>query len=370
MKNILNFIFLSIIVFVLSCNMDPTDKVFGTIENGEDLNVYFDRIQPDGTSMVLQSGTADSKGDFSFQFPEGLEAGAYRVRIGSKDIQFLHTGNGAKIELYGKLDDLHKFEYEIKGSPISIQYRDIIKDVMAGNIRPNEMIKMIEGIDEPWLAAMLAIKTLNVQTPIYLSTHEKIYKDLAAKYPDSEFTKRYFMILNNMQKQLSASSRNKSKFNIGDVAPEIALQNPEGKVMKLSDLKGQIVLLDFWASWCGPCRKANPHVVEIYKKYKNQGFTVYSVSLDGLDTRSKSRYKTEEQIENAMLASKQRWLDAINKDQLEWEYHVSDLKKWESKAASLYGVRSIPQTFLIDREGKIAAVNPRYTLEEDLKRLL
>lgn len=354
----------------MACNTQPKNLVIGTVENGEDLNVYFDRIQPDGASMVLQSGTTDSKGSFGFQFPEGLDAGAYRVRIGSKDIQFIYSGNEEQIELNGKLEGLQKMEYEIIGSPISEQYRDALINVMAGKVRPNELIKMIENTEEPWLAAMLAVKTLNVQTPVYFSTHEKVYKKLSAQYPNSEFTKRYFAIISNMQKQLAASNRGKSKFNLGDDAPDIVLPNPDGKEMKLSDLEGNIVLLDFWASWCGPCRKANPHVVDVYKQYKDQGFTVFSVSLDGLDTRTKRRFSSPEQIDNALIASKQRWLDAIEKDNLEWTYHVSDLKKWESEAAALYGVRSIPQTFLIDREGKIAAINPRYTLEEDLKKLL
>jgi peroxiredoxin len=370
MKSILNFLFLSGFVFIMACGTSPKELIVGTIENGEDLNVYFDRVQPDGSSMVLQSGSTDSKGSFGFEFPEGLDAGAYRVRIGSKDIQFLYTGNDEKIELNGKLGDLQKMEYEVKGSPLSEQYRDALSNVMAGKVRPNELIKMIENIDEPWLAAMLAVKTLNVQTPVYYSTHEKVYKNLSTQYPDAEFTKRYFNIITNMNKQLAASSRGGSKFNVGDEAPDIVLPNLEGKEIKLSDLKGKIVLLDFWASWCGPCRKANPHVVDVYHQYKDQGFTVFSVSLDGLDTRTKRRYSSEEQIENAMIASKERWKDAIEKDNLEWVYHVSDLKKWESEAAALYGVRSIPQTFLIDREGKIAAVNPRYTLEEDLKKLL
>lgn len=370
MKSILNFILISGLALILACNSEPKELISGTIENGGDLNVYFDKMQPDGASMVLHTGTTDANGKFGFEFPEGLDAGAYRVRIGSKDIQFLYSGNGEQIELNGKLENLQKLEYDVKGSPISIEYRDALKDVLAGKIRPNELISSIENQENPWLAAMLAIKTLSVQTPQYFSTHEKVYKKLSVEYPNSDFTKRYFTIISNMQKQLTASNRNQSRFNIGDNAPDIALLNPDGKEMKLSDLKGKIVLVDFWASWCGPCRKANPHVVEIYHKYKDQGFTVFSVSLDGLDTRTKRRFSTPEQVDNAMVASKQRWLDAIAKDQLEWPYHVSDLKKWESDAAALYGVRSIPQTFLIDREGKIAAVNPRYTLEEDLKKLL
>ncbi len=137
------------------------------------------------------------------------------------------------------------------------------------------------------------------------------------------------------------------------------LPSPSGKVYALSDLKGKVVLLDFWASWCGPCRRENPNVVKIYKKYKDQGFTVFSVSLDGLDSRTKARFNSEELIQQQLEISKQRWIKAIEQDGLEWPYHVSDLKKWECAPARLYGVTSIPRTFLIDREGRIAAVNLR-----------
>ena len=107
----------------------------------------------------------------------------------------------------------------------------------------------------------------------------------------------------------------------------------------------------------------------MYDKYNKEGFEIFSVSLDGLDSRTKRRY-SEDQIDNQMRAQKQRWVQAIAKDNLKWDTHVSDLKKWESAAAAQYGVSSIPRTFLIDRDGNIAAINPRRNLEQAVTGML
>ena len=102
-------------------------------------------------------------------------------------------------------------------------------------------------------------------------------------------------------------------------------------------MKGQVVLLDFWASWCGPCRRENPNVVAVYEKYKNKGFTIFSVSLDGLDDRTMSRLEDPSMASAYIAQGKQAWIDAIAIDKLSWPHHVSDLKKWSSAARRCLG---------------------------------
>ena len=147
---------------------------------------------------------------------------------------------------------------------------------------------------------------------------------------------------------------NLQDFDKGDRIPEIIMTDINGQTKRLSSLQGQVVLVDFWASWCKPCRKENPEIVRIYHKYKDaefdegKGFTVFSVSLD---------------------SKQEAWEKAVAKDGLIWENHVGDLKGWKNEAAQLYGIRSLPHSYLIDGKGKIIAVNPRGSqLEKQLKK--
>lgn len=144
--------------------------------------------------------------------------------------------------------------------------------------------------------------------------------------------------------------------NIGQRAPELVFMSPDNEKIALSSLRGKMVLIDFWAAWCSPCRYENPKLVKTYKHFKDKefvngsGFTVYGVSLD---------------------QTREAWVAAIEKDGLEWESHVSDLKGWKSVPAAMYGVQGIPMNFLIDGKGIIVAKGLRGEyLDAKLKEFL
>lgn len=168
-------------------------------------------------------------------------------------------------------------------------------------------------------------------------------------------TSKYTKLLSSQFEKMNASKQQQQQPNqgqavaVGTMAPDFGLQTPDGKTVNLSDYKGKIVLVDFWASWCKPCRAENPNVVKMYNKFKGKNFDILGVSLD--------------QDKNA-------WMAAIEKDQLTWK-HISDLQGWDSPVAGLYGVQGIPATFLIDATGKVIDVNLRgAALESKLEELL
>ena len=194
--------------------------------------------------------------------------------------------------------------------------------------------------------AIFAARILNPASEVnYLAAFAQ---SLGRRFQSTKMSRdfaEYYATITTRQKQPA------QKQGIGDgaTAPDLNLPNPDGKMVSLSSLRGKYVLLDFWASWCGPCRGENPNVVGAYERFKNKNFTVFSVSLDN---------------------NKDAWTKAIKDDGLVWT-HVSDLKGWSSAASAAYGVQSIPTNFLIDPNGKIIARNLRGNqLEETLQEIL
>jgi thiol-disulfide isomerase/thioredoxin len=169
---------------------------------------------------------------------------------------------------------------------------------------------------------------------LFITTNEKFKRE----WPNTVFT----LELSNQVQKMKVTA-------IGQQAPEIALASPNGQIVKLSSLQGKYVLIDFWAKWCGPCRRENPTVVKAYQRFKNKGFEVFGVSLD---------------------RNKEDWLKAIAEDGLTWT-HVSDLKYFESQAAKDYNINAIPFSILLDKTGKIIAKNLRgAALEKKLEEVV
>jgi thiol-disulfide isomerase/thioredoxin len=205
---------------------------------------------------------------------------------------------------------------------------------LLSSLNPQEDTDFIKG----------QIAEIEKTTPnsIYLNNIKDIIKKVEAQPSQEEMLKQ------QAQQQAQAQA---GEAEVSGEAKEIVMNGLDGKTqMKLSDLRGKVVLVDFWASWCKPCRRDNPNVVKMYHEYKNKGFDIFSVSLD---------------------KSADRWAQAVAQDGLVWNSHVSDLKFWNNAAAKAWGVSSIPATFLLDKEGKVIAKNLRgAALEAKLKEIL
>ena len=189
--------------------------------------------------------------------------------------------------------------------------------------------------------------------------YEKVAEAFKTKYPNNQHTNFFAKAMeqNRVQaEEMKIKREAQSKLVPGAEVPEISLPSPDGDFKNLSDLKGKIVLVDFWAAWCGPCRAENPNLLRMYNEYKSKGFEVFSVSLDGLAQQPDP---------------KSDWTTAIEKDGLIWENHVSDVLGRNSTVARRFGLMNIPYTILVDREGKIIQTNLRGpALEAKLKEVL
>ena len=235
----------------------------------------------------------------------------------------------------------------IARNSILMSYQSYIKEFISENENSPSIVMLLSEIQNPmdFKNELMIIKTV-VQEKF---EKQKYIKEVVKLIEQAKQQEDYIFQQKNRVNE-EKNIREQLGINIGAIAPEINLKSPDGKLIALSSLKGKVVLLDFWASWCRPCRAENPNVVKLYNKYKDKGFTVYSVSLD---------------------QNKDKWLAAIAQDQLTWSNHVSELTGWKSSAGNKYGVSSIPKTFLIDAKGKIIAYDLRGNdLEKQLSEIL
>lgn len=280
--------------------------------------------------FVIDSAVV-SNGQFSFSAKLELPE-LYGITHDTTQLSTLFVFVESKNDLRIKYDTAHGGRSsEILGSAANERYKQYLQN--ARNVNIEAFIK-----EQP--ASIVSAFVLYRYFSPSLSADE-IVKYTALLDPSLAET-QYVKLLKALPAVLRSTA-------IGAKAPDFALPTPDGKLLRLSDHFGKYLLLDFWASWCGPCRKENPNIVRVFNKYKDKGFSVFAVSLD---------------------SKKEPWVKAIQKDGLNWP-QVSDLLFWDSGPAKLYGIRGIPGNVLIDPSGKIIARNVRgEELEKKLAELL
>lgn len=364
------FVFLLSITFLGACSSTSSvSEINGTFPDAVNMQVALNKYVVSNSMVPINKTQTDANGEFTFTFENGIEEGIYYFNIGAQQGVIVLDGTEKKVEIKGNMADLGNMSYTVEGSASTQELLTAINSIRSGNADANNVVALINGFNNPLNGIQFAVMTLRGNAA-FIDTYKNISQKINEKNPQSLYANAWNSFVQQTEAQV-AQQRASELIQVGMEAPDITLPNPDGKDMSLSDLKGKVVLIDFWAAWCGPCRKANPKVVQVYNKYKDQGFTVFSVSLDGVDERTKSRLGgNESSIKAAMENEKTKWVNAIAQDQLAWDFHVSDLKKWDSSAAKLYGIRSIPKTFLVDRDGKIAVIDPRHDLEEQVAKMI
>lgn len=373
MKKISYIISICFVLSVIpSCKYFNGYQIDGKIQHANGEKVYLEDIFQ---TPALTIDTATISGS-TFHLKNYSEKGIYRLRIGDNpdNSLFIYLDKKQKLSITADFNKLNN--YTINGNKSSqtiaqllkTNYQNLVqidsatnvyeraglkqKDSMLGILKDKKsayldylhnFIKKEDNADVACFALQLLEPYKEEEIPFII---EQI-KNLHESAPNSRQINLWYAEVQQYEKQLLA--KQEEGLPVGEMAPNIVLQNPQGDTIQLKDLKGKYVLLDFWASWCQPCRQNNPHLVQIFEKYHFQGLEIFSVSLD--DT-------------------KERWMNAIKVDKLKWQYHGCDFQKWNGKAVNMYKVASIPAVFLMDKNGKIIAKNLHgAALDEKLNEL-
>ena len=351
------------VFFLFSCSTSVQKGQFtvtGELKNTPDQKIYLEELYFSQKDPAVLDTAEIKNGKFSLT-ALAPEEGLYRLRLEKSEAAFIFINDQPAIPFSSDLNSL-SLENAKFNSPANYLLRSFMVDIekqrkeledkasilqQYKNPLPSDSTYQVMQLDildkqakfqqnvlryiDTTSNAVMALFSLGYTRDIEPEKIEIAVGGLTKRFP----TNQAIATIVAQYKQLIA--QNKSLPKIGGIAPDITMADTSGKAFSLSMLRGKYVLVDFWASWCGPCREENPNVVNAYQEFKNKNFTVLGVSLD---------------------KQKAEWTKAVEEDHLTW-YHISDLKYWSSAAVAPYGIEGIPYNVLLDPQGKIIAMNLR-----------